>query len=49
MSNIGYYIFVLVVIIVGVSLIKMIASCFLKSLVFIVLLAILSYVYFFLL
>ncbi len=48
MSNIGYYIFVLAVIIIGVALIKKIASCMVKTIVFIVLLAILAYAYFFL-
>lgn len=49
MDNIGYYIFVLAVIIVGVALIKKIASCMVKTIVFLVLLAILAYVYFFIL
>lgn len=49
MGNIGYYIFVLAVIIVGVALIKRIASCALKTLVFVVLIAVLAYVYLFVL
>jgi hypothetical protein len=49
MDNVGYYIFVLAVIIVGAALIKRIASCMLKTVVFIVVLAILAYVYLFLL
>lgn len=47
MSNVGYYIFVLAVMIIGVALIKKIASCLVKTIVFIVLLAVLAYVYFF--
>jgi hypothetical protein len=49
MENIGYYIFLLVAIIVGITIIKRIASCMIKSLVLVVLLAILAYAYFFLL
>jgi hypothetical protein len=49
MDNIGYYLFVLAVIIIGVVLIKKIASCMVKTIVFLVLLAILAYIYLFLL
>ena len=49
MSNIGYYVFLLVVIIVGVTLIKKMASCLIKTFIFLVLLAILAYVYYFML
>lgn len=49
MDNLHYYLFALVAIIVGVALIKKIASCLVKTVVFIVLLAILAYIYFYLL
>ena len=49
MENISYYLFVLAVIIVGVAIIKKVASCMIKTAVFIVILAVLAYVYYFLL
>ncbi len=47
MSNVGYYIFALAVLIIGVALIKKIASCMVKTVIFILLLAALAYIYFF--
>jgi len=49
MENIHYYIFVLAVIIVGLALIKKITGCLVKTIIFIILLAILAYIYLFLL
>ena len=49
MENISYYVFLLVLIITGCAIIKKVASCMVKTVVFLVLLAILAFVYFFLL
>ncbi|MBQ8158307.1 MAG: hypothetical protein IJ081_04725 [Prevotella sp.] len=49
MDNVGYYIFLIVAIILGVTIIKKVASCLIKTLVFLVLLAIMGYIYFFVL
>lgn len=49
MENIQYYIFLLVVIIVGAYIIKKVSSCMIKTCILIVLLAILAYIYLFLL
>jgi hypothetical protein len=45
MGNIGYYIFILVAIIVAFLIIKKVASCLIRSIVAIVLVAILAYIY----
>lgn len=45
MGNIGYYIFILVAIIVAFLIIKKVASCLIRSIVAIVLVAVLAYVY----
>lgn len=45
MGNIGYYIFILVAIIVAFYIIKKVASCLIRSIVTIVLVAILVYIY----
>ena len=44
-QNIGYYIFILVAIIVAFLIIKKVASCLIRSIVAIVLVAILAYIY----
>lgn len=49
MDNVQYYIFLLVVIIVGVYIIKKVTSCMIKTCVLVILLAILAYAYLFLL
>lgn len=49
MDNVGYYIFLIVAIILGVTIIKKVASCLIKTLVLLVLLAIMAYIYFFVL
>ncbi|CCY02615.1 putative uncharacterized protein [Prevotella sp. CAG:924] len=46
MENIGYFITILVAIILGVIIIKKVASCLIRSIVVLVLLAILGYIYF---
>ena len=45
MGNIGYYIFILVAIIVAFYIIKKVASCLIRSIVTIVLVAILVYIF----
>ena len=45
MGNIGYYIFILVAIIVAFLIIKEVASCLIRSIVAIILVAVLAYVY----
>ena len=45
MGNLGYYIFILVAIIVAFLIIKKVASCLIRSIVAIVLVAILAYIY----
>ncbi len=45
MENIGYYIFILVAIIVAFLIIKKVTTCFIKSVVLIVLAAVLGYIY----
>lgn len=44
-NNLGYYIFILVAIIVAFLIIKKVASCLIRSIVAIVLVAILAYIY----
>lgn len=46
MENIGYFITILVAIILGVIIIKKVASCLIRSIIVLVLLAILGYIYF---
>ena len=46
MENIGYYIFILVAIIVAFLIIKKVTTCLVKSIVGIVLLAVIAYVYY---
>jgi hypothetical protein len=45
LGNIGYYIFILVAIIVAFLVIKKVTSCLIRSVVTIVLVAILAYIY----
>ena len=45
MDNIGYYIFILVAIIVAFLIIKKVPSCLIRSVVAIVLVAVLGYIY----
>ena len=45
MENIGYYIFILVAIIVAFLSIKKVTTCLIKSIVLIVLAAVLGYIY----
>ena len=45
MGNIGYYIFILVAIIVAFLIVKKVTSCLIRSVVAIVLVAILAYIY----
>jgi len=45
-QNIGYYLFLLAVIIIGFIVIKKVTTCLLKSAVFIVMLAVLAYIYY---
>ena len=45
MDNIGYYIFILVAIIVAFLIIKKVASCLIRPVVAIVLVAVLGYIY----
>ena len=44
-NNLGYYIFILLAIIVAFLIIKKVASCLIRSIVAIVLVAILAYIY----
>jgi hypothetical protein len=46
MENIGYYLFILVAIIVAFLIIKKVTTCLIKSVVLIVLVAVLAFVYF---
>ena len=46
MSNLSYYIFLFAIIAVACFIIKKVASCLVKTIVLLVLLAILTYVYF---
>jgi hypothetical protein len=45
MQNIGYYIFILVAIIVAFLIIKKVTTCLVRSIVLIVLVAVLGYIY----
>jgi hypothetical protein len=45
MQNIGYYIFILVAIIVAFLIIKKVTTCLVRSIVLIVLIAVLGYIY----
>lgn len=45
MHNIGYYIFILVAIIVAFLIIKKVTTCLVRSIVLIVLVAVLGYIY----
>ena len=45
MQNIGYYIFILVAIIVAFLIIKKVTTCLVRSIVLIVLAAVLGYIY----
>lgn len=45
MENIGYYLFILAAIIVAFLVIKRVASCLIRSIVAIVLVAVLAYIY----
>ena len=45
MQNIGYYIFILVAIIVAFLIIKKVTTCLVRSVVLIVLVAVLGYIY----
>lgn len=45
MQNIGYYIFILVTVIVAFLVVKKVTSCLIKSVVAIVLVAVLAYIY----
>lgn len=45
MDNIGYYIFLLVAVIVAFLIVKKVASCLIRSIVLIVLAAVIGYVY----
>lgn len=49
MSNFGYYIFLLAAIILVFVLIKKVASCMVKTVIFLVLLASMAYIYFYVL
>jgi len=49
MSNFGYYIFLLAVIILVFVLIKKVASCMVRTVIFLVLLAAMAYIYFYVL
>lgn len=46
MANIGYYLFLLVAIIVGFLIVKRVATCLLKSVVLIVLAVVLAVIYY---
>lgn len=45
MDNIGYYIFLLVAVIVAFLIVKKVASCLIRSIVLIVLAALMGYIY----
>ena len=45
MDNIGYYIFLLVAVIVAFLIIKKVASCLIRSIVLIVLAVVIGYIY----
>ena len=45
MQNLGYYIFILVAIVVAFLIIKKVASCMIRSVVAVVLVAVLAYIY----
>ena len=45
MDNIGYYIFLLVAVIVACRIVKKVASCLIRSIVLIVLAAVIGYIY----
>lgn len=45
----GYYLFILACIVVGIIIIKRVASCLIRSIVLAVILGILAYIYFFVL
>ena len=45
MDNIGYYIFLLVAVIVAFLIIKKVASCLIRSIVLIMLAAVIGYIY----
>jgi hypothetical protein len=45
MDNIGYYIFLLVAVIVAFLIVKKVASCLIRSIVLIVLAAVIGYIY----
>ena len=47
MGTLGYYIALLVAIIIGVILIKRVVSCFFRTIVTIVLIAIFAYIYYY--
>ena len=44
-GNIGYYIFILVAIVLAFLIIKKVASCLIRSVVAVVLVAVLAYIY----
>jgi hypothetical protein len=46
MENLGYYLFALAAIIVAFMVVKKVASCMIKSVVMLVVIAILAFVYF---
>ena len=46
-NNIGYYLFALAVIIVTFLIVKRVASCLIKSIVTLVLVAVLAFIYFY--
>ena len=48
MSNAGFYIFAVIAVIVAVFLIKHVVTCLMRSIVFLVLLAVLAVAYYFL-
>lgn len=45
MDNIGYYIFLLVAVIVAFLIVKKVASCLIRSIVLIMLAAVIGYIY----
>lgn len=47
MENFGYYLLMLAAVIAGIYVIKKIASCLIKTIVFVIMLAILSVAYFY--
>ncbi len=46
MSNFGYYIACLIVIIIGIFIVKKVVSCMIRAIVGLIVVAILAYVYF---